>query len=252
MNCFIIFPEEFISSDHARLAGSRAAHARHAHALAPGIRIRAACYGGKRGYATILNVTETEINVQLELREEPLPRTLQVWIIAVARPQSTKKILHLAACLGVKEVHFVRAEQSVKSYLQSPIFEEQSLQAETLKGLEQSGDSVPPTVQVHSRFLHFAEDSLPSILKHHEAGGPALRVLAHTRAQGACPKPLPLQNCVMAIGPEAGWNEFEAQKFQDQAFTPVTLGSRHLRVDTAAVVLSAQLEALRSGNKTVV
>ena len=50
---------------------------------------------------------------------------------------------------------------------------------------------------------------------------------------------------LLAVGPEGGWVDFEIQKFIEQAFIPVSMGSRVLRTDTAVVALLSQLMVLR-------
>src|SRR5690606_20126209 len=112
---------------------------------------------------------------------------------------------------------------------------------ELLKGLEQSGDSIAPHVEVHELFSPFVRDRLPGLLQ--DAGTesvPPLLILADTRASASELRvPKTTQNCVIAIGPEAGWNAHEVSEFQSRGFQPVRLGERCMRVDTAAVFLSA-------------
>jgi RsmE family RNA methyltransferase len=52
---------------------------------------------------------------------------------------------------------------------------------------------------------------------------------------------------LLAIGPEGGWNDFERGLLEGHGFTPVGLGSRTLRTDTACIALLALVhEALRA------
>ncbi|MCK5849877.1 MAG: RNA methyltransferase, partial [Kiritimatiellae bacterium] len=48
-------------------------------------------------------------------------------------------------------------------------------------------------------------------------------------------------NITLAIGPEGGWTPFEMNLFEQQNFTPISLGHRILRSDTACVALLAAL-----------
>jgi len=50
----------------------------------------------------------------------------------------------------------------------------------------------------------------------------------------------------IAIGPEGGWVDFEAEKFIEQGFTVFSAGPRVLRVDSAVPALLAQISLLRN------
>ena len=49
------------------------------------------------------------------------------------------------------------------------------------------------------------------------------------------------------MGPEGGWIDYEVEKFVSRGFTPVSMGPRVLRTDTAVVALLAQLMVLERG-----
>jgi RsmE family RNA methyltransferase len=48
---------------------------------------------------------------------------------------------------------------------------------------------------------------------------------------------------LVAVGPEGGWNAFEIALLESHGFTPISLGARTLRSDTACVALIAVLNA---------
>lgn len=244
MNCLIIRPEELVSSSEACLAGARCEHALVAHELKEGLTVRAAVLDGKRGSAKVISISASKICLSLLLSEDALPRIPIVWIVAVARPQTTKKVLQLAATLGIEELHLIRTSQVVKSYLQSPVLEPQNLETEILKGLEQSGDSRAPRVTLHRFFKPFIQESLPAL----RASFPQAQcVIADTRASGGNPcRPKTTQSCILAVGPESGWSEDEVRQFGEQGFTAISLGERFLRVDTACIYATAAIEALRA------
>ncbi len=247
MNSLIIFPEELKSPVEAVLTGERTLHAVDEHELTVGLTIRAALFGGNRGSATVLECSSKEVRLAVQFTEVPLPRCNQTWIVALSRPQTIKKIVQAAATLGIQALHIVRAAQSVKSYAQSPVLTQEGLRAEVLKGLEQSGDSVAPEISVHALFRPFIEDCLPGLLN--DLRNP-LCFLAHTRSISSLCGPVQGdQNCVLAIGPESGWSEHEAEQFGLLGFRVISLGARCMRVDTAAIYLSGQLECLREGGR---
>jgi RsmE family RNA methyltransferase len=56
---------------------------------------------------------------------------------------------------------------------------------------------------------------------------------------------------LLAIGPEGGWNDYERELLVAHRFTPVGLGPRTLRTDTACVALLALAhDALRSSSQS--
>lgn len=243
MNCLLVRPEEVLPSGEACLTGARREHALEAHELKAGITVRAALLGGRRGSATVLSVSEKEIRLSLDLSQEEIPRSDVMWIVAVARPQTMKKVIQLAATLGVCELHLIRTSQVVKSYLQSPVLEPANIENEVLKGLEQSGDSRAPAVFLHRFFRPFVEDVLPAL---RSTRPQSVCLIADTRAAAV---PLPRldisQSCLLAVGPESGWSDSEVQQFGDRGFSTISLGERFLRVETACVYATAAIEALR-------
>jgi RsmE family RNA methyltransferase len=44
---------------------------------------------------------------------------------------------------------------------------------------------------------------------------------------------------LLALGPEGGWNDFERRLLESRGFTPISMGMRTLRSDTACVALLA-------------
>ncbi|MBN8549723.1 MAG: RsmE family RNA methyltransferase [Deltaproteobacteria bacterium] len=244
MNCLIIREEEVLSSGEACLTGLRRQHVLSAHELAPQLTVRAALLGGKRGSATVLSISDSEVRLALSLHEAPLERNPISWIVAVARPQTTKKVIQLAATLGVSELHLIRTSQVVKSYLQSLVLEPANIEAEILKGLEQSGDSIAPRVHLHKFFRPFMEDVLPAL---RSAGSGAQGMIADTRAPRSERMSLPkARSVLLAIGPEAGWSESEVTQFCSQGFAAISLGERFLRVDAACIYATAAIDALRA------
>lgn len=47
---------------------------------------------------------------------------------------------------------------------------------------------------------------------------------------------------IVAVGPEGGFDPFEVQQFLQQGYLPVSLGSRILRTETAAIAIAAILQ----------
>lgn len=210
--------------------------------------VRAAELGGNRGQATVLRASKDEVLLELTLDLPALPRFPAALVVAVSRPQTIKKIIHLATTLGMMELHLLKTANVEKSYLQSKVLENDAIKAEVVLGLEQAVDSIPPAIQIHRNFHAFSTDVLPTILQD-VPGQKTTRLLAHTSAetgkvflgQGDLN-----QKLIVAIGPEAGWSEQEISKFQGLGFELIGLGERILRVEVAAAALLGFLTLQRS------
>jgi len=134
----------------------------------------------------------------------------------------------------VKELHLINSYKVDKSYWGTPWLEEAAIREQLLLGLEQSVDTVMPRVYLHKRFKPFVEDQLGAII----AGSTAL--VAHPYTETPCPIGLK-EPCSLVIGPEGGFIPYEIDKLLESGCTPVSLGSRILRVETAIPVLIAKI-----------
>jgi len=244
VNLLIVFEEELQTDGTALLRGERARHACQVHQLSEGVKVSAALLGGLIGSAYVTRATPELVSLSLDLHTPPPARRGYTVVVGLSRPQTVKKVLSIAGMCGVDAIHFVKASQSQKSYLQSRVLEKERIQTEILKGLEQARDSIPARVTVHRNFKSFIEQERGDLEPHPDR--PALRLLAHTQSseqltQSAVGLP---QRAIIAIGPEAGWEAAEVESFKDLGFKPVGLGSRILRVEYALVSLISSIEVL--------
>lgn len=244
MNSLILFPDEIDNSGNAILADERAKAVLKLHRLRAGQEIAGGVLGGKRGRVKVARVSRSTIELETVFTEAPPARNRSAWIIAVPRPQLVKRILFLGASIGVNEIHFVRSERTEKSYLQSTALIKESIDAALIKGLEQTGDTLPPKVSVHSRFKPFIEDILPGLVPD---TGHVFKIFGHTgKAKTLADyRPEAEAYCMVAAGPEKGWNDFECSTLEDNGFTGVSLGSRIYQVDHAIALISGALQILR-------
>ncbi|GAB3486054.1 16S rRNA (uracil(1498)-N(3))-methyltransferase [Marinomonas epiphytica] len=162
---------------------------------------------------------------------DPLPITL---VMALPRPNMLKRTLHNMTAMGVKEIVLVHSAKVEKSYWQSPVLKPESLRLCLLEGLEQAKDTVLPKLTLVPRFRPFVEDQLPALLKD------KLGLLAHPYRAEKCPIDIQ-EPCVLALGPEGGWNDFEVSKWLEAGMQSVQLGERILKVETVVPVLLSRL-----------
>jgi RsmE family RNA methyltransferase len=121
-----------------------------------------------------------------------------------------------------------------KSYWHSPRLSDSNLRMQSMLGLEQAGDTILPTIRVHRLFTPFVRGELPGIIEGR------LALLAHPGGAVGSPRHV-AQETIFAIGPEGGFIDREVETFREIGFTPVSLGSRILRVETAIAYLVGRL-----------
>ncbi|WP_353669607.1 16S rRNA (uracil(1498)-N(3))-methyltransferase [Marinomonas sp. THO17] len=170
----------------------------------------------------------------LQLTQAPPKALPMVLVMALPRPNMLKRTLHNITAMGVKELYLIHSAKVEKSYWQSPVLQSESIHQILLEGLEQAKDTIMPNYTMVPRFRPFVEDQLPDIL----VG--KMGLLAHPYQASACPVDLQ-EPCVLALGPEGGWNEFEVSKWLEAGMSAVHLGQRILKVETAVPVLLSRL-----------
>ena len=143
---------------------------------------------------------------------------------------------------GVIQIDFVQAGNTEKSYLQSHSLTGVRQQREIIKGLEQVGDTIPPKVEIY-RSLQGVLSSLPK--------SPAVKLVASTEPPTETLMAWEREisegrPTIIAIGPELGWQAAELNLFDEEGFSPLTLGNRVLRVEVALAAFLGQLELLRT------
>lgn len=145
-----------------------------------------------------------------------------------------KRTLQTVATMGVKELWLINSWRVDKSYWSSPLLTEAGLREQLLLGLEQAGDTQLPRVQLRKRFKPFVEDELPALTTARRA------LVAHPYDAQPCP-PAADEPTLLAVGPEGGFIPYEVEKLAEAGLTPIHLGARILRVETAVPVLLARL-----------
>jgi len=242
MNSLIILPTECVAASCAILTGDRAVYAYATHEIRSGEVVKVAVLGGLRGEGRVIESSLQRVQLELNLRDQPLPVRPWDLVVGVSRPQTIKKVIQAAVMLGVRSLHFVRSERGEKSYLKSHALTPESIHDETIKALEQIWDSRAPQIRVHRSFDYFCTHTLSAL------GGDAsgLRIVAHPEGHTLGRERFhpEIAGGVVAIGPERGWDDGEVDRFRTEGFTVVGLGERVVRVEVALTFLMGQLEVL--------
>ncbi|AKX55804.1 16S rRNA methyltransferase [Thiopseudomonas alkaliphila] len=234
MNLILLEPSDFIGPHQVRLTDRRWQHIQQVHQAKLGESLRVGLINGLMGLGTVTALDTTGVTLQIALSEPPptaLPLTL---VLALPRPKMLKRTLQTIASMGVKRLILVNSYRVEKSFWQSPFLQAAAIREQLLLGLEQARDTVLPEVILEKRFKPFVEDRLPALT------ADSLALVAHPGAYPACPRQLE-QQVTLAIGPEGGWIPYEVELLTQAGFSPVQLGDRILRVETAVPVLLARL-----------
>ncbi len=223
---FLLFNEDEISADkkQATIFSKRLKELKKRFVFKVGKKINVGVVGGKRGEGILTQCSDDCMVFDISLSMMPLSKNDIELIVSVCRPQTNKKILHIATSLGVKEVSFIRGENIPKSYLQSTSLSEENIKQECLLAMEQTGDTIFPDIKIYSSiysYFHTKDFSNKTCLV----------------ADTICEEKIKTSdflkiNCI-AIGPESGWSENELKFFHSKSFKSIGLGDRILRVEVA-------------------
>lgn len=232
MNLILLAPEQALSDQQYKLSDRQIEHIAKVLKKDHGDKLRVGVLNGLIGDA-VLDKSEWLVTIETLESEPPKPLPMEL-VLALPRPNMLKRTLMNITAMGVKKIHLLHSAKVEKSYWQSPVLKENSIYDYLVEGLEQARDTVLPVVHQHTRFRPFVEDVLPDLLVER------MGLVAHPYQAEPCPVDL-VQSCVLAIGPEGGWNEFEMQKWSDAGMQSVHLGDRILKVETAVPVLLSRL-----------
>jgi 16S rRNA (uracil1498-N3)-methyltransferase len=114
-----------------------------------------------QGKAKIINSDPNSVLVELIVEDNLyfdknsiLSRTSIV--LPLPRPQTGKKILHLAGCFGINDVNFLLPDSKNRQYLTSPVYSKSGLWKEIKTGMEQSGNyRIPSATLIHKSILDY-------------------------------------------------------------------------------------------------
>jgi RsmE family RNA methyltransferase len=236
MNRILLFDSDFIDAGKSlvRLDGRRRDHVCSICRISVGDTLRAGLLNGKIGIGTIEKMDSGFLEMSVALNTFPPAPPPLTLILALPRPKVLKRCFEAATALGIKRIFIIESWRVEKSYWTSPVLSPDAIREHLLLGLEQSGDTILPVVEIRRRFKSFTEDELPAIIQG------TLPLVGHPAAEERCPfhAELPV---VLVIGPEGGFIPFEIDLLRGIGFLPVTLGTRILRTEQAIPAFAGRL-----------
>jgi RsmE family RNA methyltransferase len=234
MNLILLFDEDFLDEQRVRLTDRRLEHVRHVHRAAVGDALVVGVANGRIGKGEVTRLDAEALEMQIALTDDPPPRLPLTLVLALPRPKVLNRVIAGATSLGVKRIVLLNAWRVEKSYWKSPRLADENLRAQAILGLEQARDTMLPEIELRRFFRRFVEDELPAIARDTHA------LVAHPHASVACPRNVS-EPVTLVIGPEGGFIDAEIASLRKIDFTPISLGPRILRVETAVAALLGRL-----------
>lgn len=234
MNLILLYDSDFYNANSACLEGERFTHITKIHRATVGDSLRVGKLNGLMGTATITTLSDNHAELSVALNQPPPEKLPLTIILALPRPKMLRRIFRSVTELGVEQLIIINSQKVEKSFWNSPALAPDKVTSYLHAGLQQAKDTVPPKVIFERLFKPFVEDRLPTLLEHRRG------LIAHPRTELPCPFQLN-QACVLAIGPEGGFSDYEVDKFIATGCDAVHMGERILRVENAITALTSRL-----------
>ncbi len=237
---FLIFFENEISENkrHAKITRKeRISYVNEKFVLEKDKTQNAGVFEGNLGTAIFKGENiKGELEFDVDFSKAPFKKNNIEILISVCRPQTNKKIFHIAQSFGVKKISFVKAMNIPKSYLTSKSLEKENIEKEILLAMGQTGDTIMPQVDIYN--------SLKNYFEKEDIKGKVCIVADTTCDKGNVLKSEMINqdtSYILAIGPESGWSENELNLFSKNSFKSISLGERILRVEMALSCLTSKI-----------
>jgi RsmE family RNA methyltransferase len=230
MNIFLYNKKDLRPDNTIEISGAKAAHIINVLKLEKNSFLKTGEINGKTGFSKIVSIKNNKVTILPCLENEPVPKLNLTLITALPRPKAARRIIYSAGLMGVKTIYLINSSKVEKSYWQSPLIDENQIEKQLLNALEQSVDTVLPTVIKKKLFKPFCEDELPFILKDSQS------FLLDPYSKEEFPKTFETEkHSVVIIGPDGGFTDYENKKIIQAGAKPYFLGKRILRVETSVV-----------------
>lgn len=236
MNLLVLQKKESIAQNQFLLTERKSSHILEILKKTIGDELVAGLWNDSLGKFTITKITQEHKieGIYTKLSEPVIPNKKIFVVSSLQRPQTIKKILQFTACAGIHSVYFFISNKSEKSYLNSPIWKEESIEDEILLGLEQGKRIVPPNVRLFERkreLLEVIRDGCKIIFHPNE------KRLHHYQKDI-----MEHSDIYLLIGPESGFTPEDVHYFTQHGFSSSGLSDSILRSEHALIYSISQIE----------
>jgi len=236
VNLILLEPGEVDAQGRVVLRDARARHVRDVLRGEAGGSVRCGVVDGPRGVARIEAVSADSVALRCEFEAAPPPAPRVDLLLALPRPKVMNRLWAQLAAIGVGRIILTNACKVERVYFDTHVLREDHYRPLLIEGLQQAQDTRLPRVSIHRQFRKLVEDELDELCP----GG--RRLLADPRSEqrlATMPPCAAGDRVLLAVGPEGGWTDFETNLLLERGFTPVSMGARTLRSDTACIALLA-------------
>ncbi len=239
MNLILLEERDRVDASSVTLADARATHLLKVLRVTTGQTVRVGWIDGPLGTGTVESVSDGRVTMRCVFETEAPPRPRVDVLLALPRPKVLRRLWAQFAALGVGQIILTNASRVERDYFDTHVLTEACYRPLLIEGLQQAQDTRLPLVSVHRQFRILVEDRLDDLFR------TGVRLVADPSGSTSIANALAGRDgrVLLAIGPEGGWNDFELRLLETRGFTPVGLGPRTLRVDTAGVALLSHVHS---------
>ena len=239
MNLILLNESDHIDGSCVTLADARGTHLLKVLRVTTGQTVRVGWIDGPLGTGTVESVSDGRVTLRCVFEVDAPPRPRVDVLLALPRPKVLRRLWAQFAALGVGQIILTNASRVERDYFDTHVLTEACYRPLLIEGLQQAQDTRVPLVSVHRQFRILVEDRLDDLFR------TGVRLVADPRGTRSVANELARRDgrVLLAIGPEGGWNDFELRLLETRGFTPVGLGPRTLRVDTAGVALLSHVHS---------
>ena len=223
-----------ISGNKATVTGRQLEHLLKVNKASVEASVRVGELNGLMGTGIIKQIDDNSALLEIVLDTPPPPPLPLTLVMALPRPKMLRRTLQSITSMGVKTLYLINSARVEKSFWQTPFLSDEAIQNELILGLEQSRDTMLPTVNLRKLFKPFVEDELGELI------ADTCALVAHPIGSAACPIAIE-KPTTLIVGPEGGFVPYEIEKLKEVGVEAVTIGPRILRVETAVPALISRL-----------
>ena len=239
MNLILLEERDRVDASSVTLADARATHLLKVLRVTTGQTVRVGWIDGPLGTGTVESVSDGRVSMRCVFEADAPPRPRVDVLLALPRPKVLRRLWAQFAALGVGQIILTNASRVERDYFDTHVLTDACYRPLLIEGLQQAQDTRVPLVSVHRQFRILVEDRLDDLFR------TGVRLVADPSGSTSIANALAGRDgrVLLAIGPEGGWNDFELRLLETRGFTPVGLGPRTLRVDTASVALLSHVHS---------